>query len=280
MAMNSVLLTLAGADTNDAANRLSAAARTMVGEYAVRYRNELAAMNLTELDVANDTEAYRDLLNDGAIPPPNSPDVELMGEAARVIAGKLAESNPRAATTWAASLDNEFLRLNAMKGALTGWIGREPEAAVNHYQASYGRYHDILASLYDTWTASNPAAAAAGVALLESGTHRTLAIQSVARGWAASDAAGAANWLDQLPAAYRSDEARFAVANALSPDRPVEAWNRALEIANPSLQYKALKSAFGNLLAADPAQARSLLQATPLPATTSERLAEMVRAIE
>jgi hypothetical protein len=204
----------------------------------------------------------------------------LMAEAARVIAGKLAEANPSAATSWAASLGNEFLRLNAMKGALSGWIGREPEAAVNHYQAGYGRYHDLLASLYDTWTASNPIAAASGIALLQSQPHRTIATRSVARGWAASDAASAARWLDGVPAADRSDEARFAIVTALAPARPVEAWNRALEIANPSLQYKALKSAFGNLLIAEPAQARELLQATPLSPTNSERLAEMLRAIE
>ncbi len=280
MTMNAVLLTLAQTNSADAATRLAANARVMVDEYGVGYRNALAAANLTELDVANGSEAYRDLLHDGAVPPPNSPDVELMADAARVIAQKLAQDSPSTATAWAASLDNEFLRLNAMKGALSGWIAREPAAAINHYQAGYGRYHDILTSLYDTWTASDPVAASAGVALLQDQVHRTLATQSVARGWAAADAASAARWLDATPVGDRSDDARFAIVTALAPDHPVDAWNRALDIGDPKSQYRALKFAFGSLLTVEPAQARGLLQTTQLPETTTERLSEMLRAVD
>lgn len=280
LAMNSVLLTLASANPGEAATQLAGTAHVLASEYAARYRSDLAALNLTELDVANNTETYRELLADGAVPPPKSSDVELLAEAARVIAGKIAETDPRAAVSWATSLGHDFLELNAMKGTLSSWIERDPPAAVSYYEANYGRYNDLLASLYDVWTGSDSAAAARGIALLQDPAHRSIASQSVARSWAATDAAAAAQWLDQLPITERSDDARLAVATALAATQPVDGWNRAFEITNPNLQYRALKAAFAVLVTTDPDKARGLLQTARLSPTSNARLTEMLHAIE
>src|SRR5262249_53527284 len=120
MAMNAIVAAMARQDASAAAAQLAGAERAMADEYEARYRADLASMHLTEADLANDEEKYFEMLEAGEVPPPTSSDVELMSDAARVVARTLAEQGPAAAVAWAEALENDTLRLNAAKGALTG----------------------------------------------------------------------------------------------------------------------------------------------------------------
>jgi hypothetical protein len=280
MTMNAVLLSIAQANPSDAAQRLANTESLMLQEYVVKFHNALFAVNLTEADVANDTEAYLELRNAGALPPPISPDVELMGDAARVIANKLASGNAQSGTVWAESLETDFLKLTAMRGALAGWSRAEPAAAVAYFATHYPKYSEMLSSIFETWTVSDPAAAAAGIRLVNDAATRAIAIETVARSWAPLDPAKAAGWLNEIPVADRTDGARLAVVSALATVNPSEAWSRAMEIRDPSMQYRALKSAFGAMMSTDPAAARKLLTSAALPAKYVERLNDLLGPAE
>jgi len=280
MAMNAVLLSIAQNNPAEAATRLADAESIMLEEYLLNYRASLAALNLTEADLANDPDSYMEMRNAGSLPPPNSPDVELMGEAARVIASKLANNDPAAGANWAEALESEYLKLTAMKGALAGWSRSEPQAAVEYFTANYTQSTEILSSLFSTWATSDPGAAASGVSLLDNATNRSIATETVAKTWATVDPAGAARWIDQLPQAQQTDQARLAVATALSPTNPQEAWNRGLEIMDASTQYKALKTALSEMVSVDPSAARALLASAQLSATNVSRLSELLLAVQ
>jgi len=167
-----------------------------------------------------------------------------------------------------------------MKGALAGSSRSEPEGAIDYFAAHCAQYGEILGWLFGTWTAANPSAAATGISLLESPAHRSIATDTVAKTWATMDPASTARWMDQLPDAQLTNQARLALATGLSPINPTEAWNRALEILDPSLQYKALKTTLSELVSVNPEAARTLLASTNLPPNNLERLTELLRATQ
>jgi hypothetical protein len=279
MALNAALTALAQGDPDVAAQRLASAERSMAEEYAQRYRHDLAAMGLTEADLANDRERYLELLAAGEVPPPTSSDVELMGDAARVAAQKLALEGPEAAIAWAESLDNEILWLNAMKGAVAGWSQTDPAAAAAYVAAHHPQYPEIVTALYDGWAGSDPAEAAAGTRLLQDASLRAAATDAVVQAWAADDPAQAAAWVDGLPAAERTDAVLLAVVSGLSAVDPVAAWTRALAIQDPSLQYRGLKAAFSTIVTWQPEVARELLASATLSDTATERLQDLLAAV-
>jgi hypothetical protein len=270
----------AQSDPATAAARLADAERAMSDAYRERYRSDLAAMNLTEADLANDPETYREMLNAGTLPPPTSPDVELMAEAARVIAGRLASGRSGSGTEWANSLENEFLQLQAVKGALAGWSRSEPESAASFVAANYSQSREMLTTVYETWASSDPTRAAAGTGLVKDPVQRAFALESVVSAWAATDAAAAAEWVDRLPEAERTDAVRLAVVSGMSAVDPVEAWNRAQAMTDPSLQYRGLKAAFATIVTRDPQAARGLLESANLSTRNAERLRELLAAVE
>ncbi len=280
LALNSVLLTLAHGDARAAAAELAAHERRMAEDYRARYERDLAAMNLTPADLANAPEKYRELLEAGALPPPTSPDVELLAEAARVIASRLGETGDRMGAAWAESLNNDLLRLHAARGALAGWSHVDPAAAVAYFNDHYASYPELVGSLYENWAAADAANAAAGTRLLGDAALRATAVESVASAWATRDSTGAANWLDQLPATDRTDAARLAVVYGLAETQPAQAWSRALQIQDSALQYRGLKAAFANLLTQDVNQARRLLESSPLTPRINERLLDVLREVE
>jgi hypothetical protein len=250
----------------------------MADEYAAQYRRDLAAMNLTEADLANDREKYMEMLRAGEVPPPTSSDVELMGDAARVVASKLASEGPAAAIAWAESLENDVLWVQAVRGAVAGWSNADPAAAAAYVAANYATYPEMTTTVFDTWAEATPTEAASGTRLLDDPRLRAVATEAVAQAWAASDPTQAAGWVDSLPAAERSDAVLLAVATGLSTVSPVEAWHRAQEIQDPSLQYRGLKAAFATIVTQQPQVARDLLASATLNERATERLQDLLAA--
>jgi hypothetical protein len=272
MALNAVLMNVAQNDAPSAAADLATAEHAMGTEYQMQYARDLASMNVTEADLANDPQKFEEMMSAGAIPPPTSSDVELLADAARVIAGRLGAENGAASVAWAEALENEFVRLSAVKGAVTGWSETDPAAAASWVASHYGRYTEMVTAVYETWAGSAPSSAAAATQWLDDAELRASAIETVATTWAAEDPAAAARWADRLPLAEQTDAVRLAIVTGLSTANPVDAWNRAQAIQDPSMQYRALKVAFSELVIRTPGRARELLASSNLTGRTAERL--------
>ncbi len=280
MTLNALLLSVAQTDPESAAARLSVNERTMADEWRRQYLADLASMNLTEAELANDPDTYRELLEGGNIPPRTSSDVELLGDAARVTASKLAAEDPAGGIAWAESIEDDRLRLHAVKGAVAGWSRTQPDAAAEYVATHYPRLTEMLAAVYEVWTEDAPAQAAAGTRLLGDATLRAAATRTVVEAWAVTDAAAAASWVDQLPDADRTDAVQLALVSALSDSRPVDAWTRAQTIKDPTLQYRGLRAAFSVLVTEKPEAARQLLASTSLAPKDAERLQEMLATVD
>lgn len=279
LALNAIMTAMARQDSSAAAAELAAAERAMADAYEARYRADLAALGLDQIDLANDEERYAELLEAGAIPPPTSSDVELLGDAARVVANTLADDGPTAAVAWAEALENDRLRVDAVKGALTGWSESDPAAAAAYATGRYADVPELAAAVYDAWTDSAAPQAAASAAELSDPVVRAAATAAVVQAWSASDPVAAAAWLDSLPDGERSDAMQLDLVAGLSAVDPVDAWTRAQAIQDPTLQYRALKIAFSTLVTQRPEIAGQLLAAAPLSAGAAERLRDVLAAV-
>lgn len=279
MTLNAVLLSVAQDDPGLAAVRLREAEQELSREYRIQRDAGLARLGLDEEALANDPETFRDLLASGAISPPESPDVELMADAGRVIAEKLARTDPAAAAAFADSLQNPFMNRKAKAGTLAGWVAGDPEGALAHFREAHPGNTELIAPLFSTWAGTDPAAAAAVAASLETSAQRVLALDAAIETWAAADPRSAARHLDALSPAERSDHAVASVVSALSAVQPEEAWTRALGIADPGLRYRSLKSAFAVLVTDRPKAAQALLASASLDPGQAERFGEMLQAV-
>lgn len=276
MALNAALSAMAQTDPETAAAHLGIAERAIQEEHAIRRARDMAALGVSEADLLNAPETAQ---GDGAeVLPPNSPEAELLSEAARLIAMHLAGEQATAAIAFAESIENDFVRQAAIKGALTGWSRVDPAAAAA-YAVDYKTGNtELVAAVYDIWADGAPGAAAAAAQTIGDDMLRAAAIRQVAATWAVEEPQQAAAWLDQLPLAERSDAAMLAVVQGLAPEQPRVAFARAQEIQDPQLQYRGLKAAFTELVIRQPAAARDLLASSSFTGNTAERLEEILAA--
>lgn len=279
MTLNAVVLAVAPQDPTLAAETLLAADQRLGAENRAQRAADLERLGLTERDLVNDPAAYDELIEGGALLPPESADSELLSDAARVTATRLAELDPNVALAFADAIENSFLARKTRAGALAGWATTDPAGAVDHFQQRAPGSVESVAPIFESWAALDPAGAAQGVQRLDDPEARAVALDTVMGTWAAADPVAAAHHLDTLAEFQRSDRAVSAVVQALSAVAPEEAWNRAQAIRDPGVRNRAMKSAFAVLAVDQPEAARVLLASTALAPTQAERFEEMLRAV-
>lgn len=279
MALNAALASMAQTDPETAAAHLAIAERTLQEEHTIRRNRDMAELGVSEADLLNAPETA-DAADGVEVLPPKSPEAELLSDAARLIAMRLAAEQATAAIAFAESIENDFVRQAAVKGALAGWSRVDPAAAAAYaltYRTGNG---EMVATVYDIWADVAPADAASSALTIGDPMLRAAAIEMVASTWSVEEPQQAAAWLDQLPAAERSDAAILAVVANLAPEDPVAAFARAQAIQDPKLQYRGLKAAFTELVIRQPAAARDLLASSSVTGNTAERLQEILAATE
>jgi hypothetical protein len=278
MALNAALAAMSQTDPESAAAHLVVAERTLQEEHTARRNQTMAELGISEADLLNAPETAEGTAYE--VPGKNSPEAELLAEAARLTAMRLAAEQATAAIAFAESIENDFLRQSAVKGALAGWSRVDPAAAAE-YAVNYRTGNsEMIATVYDIWAGSAPADAAATALTIGDPMLRAAAIRAVASTWSVDEPFQAARWLDQLPAAERSDAALYAVVANLAPENPIAAFQRAQAIQDPQLQYRGLKAAFTELVIRQPSKARDLLASSTFTGNTAERLEEILAATE
>ncbi len=280
LSLNSILLVAADQDLPGAARLLSEQAQLINADYLRERRATLAALGLTEADLVNDPESYRALFESGAIPPPSSPDVELLAAAGKVIGAKLAERAPSSGLTWAESIDGDFLKLTSIAGVVGGWATQDPAGALAWVRQNYPENLDLYTTIHRSWATGDPAAAAASARNWGDAGQRAALLESIMKVWAtADDPTGAAAFIGSLAPSADKDSASYAFATTISYHSPDLAWQIARGITDESAQFKALKAAFSAMVVRDPEAAAQALQATNLPARTTALLAGMLNAV-
>ena len=280
LALNGALLVAAQQDPVMASQSLESHARQINDDY-VRERNaDLTSKGLTEADLAQDSETYKEMLAAGNISLPYSADVELMADAGKVLGEKLAESDPAGAVEWASNLETDYLKLKSLSGVLEGWARTDPYAALAYLNEHFPHNNDLYASLYSSWSTADSPSAAEGALSIQDPYQRSLALETVINNWAIRGDAGAAiAFMEQLPPAEVTDGVRTAAATAISQTSPQKAWEIAQGISNENAQFRALKAAFSTLVIQNTPEASALLASTTLPEKTTDRLRDMIDAV-
>lgn len=281
MAMNSVLLVAAQQDAGASADELRSLANEINDQYLRDRKAELEKLGITEADLAEDSESYKEMEAAGTLPPPYSPDVELLGEASRIIAAKLASGDIAGALDYAESLDSDFLKMKALSGTLEGWGKDDPNVAVGYLNEHFPANVDLYNALYKSWAADNYANAAEGTRLITDPSTRAQALESVLYDWGVrGDVDGMLDFVSKLSPAEFTDTIKASTANAISTHSPQDAWNIALTIGNENAQLRALRSAFSSMVIENADTAGQALASVTLPQKASSTLQDMLIAVK
>lgn len=281
-AMNSVLASMAEVDAPAAADKLSAFREKIAKEYAAQREADVAQLGLAGV---NETEAGSEVeqaANSELLPSLEDPQLGLLDEAAVTIARQWAAEAPDAAMAWAEKLPEGRLKSDVVDSALVGWAETNPDAAFAYYLKTRSKDAAPAVPLFEAWAQSSPQAAAEAAAGIQDPAIRMNAVSGVVSGWLqnSGDRAEIEKWVGQLPSARDRDVANAQIADALSFDEPVAAWQRAVTIQNVQDRREALKSAFASMVESDPSEARRLLsQAQNLTAEETKRLTAMLNAV-
>lgn len=282
MAMNSVLMAMAQNDVSGSANDLRDTANSINEQYLNDRKAELEKLGMTEADMAEDSESYKKMLADGAVPPPYSPDVEMMGDAGKIIGAKLAEGDIAGALDYAESLDSDYLKLKTLSGILEGWAKTDPAAAAAYLNSHFGSNVDLYTSLYSSWASQNYQAAAQGTALISDPVARQSALESVLYQWGAKgDYNSMIDYVSTLPSSEFTDSVKAKAVSAISTTSAQQAWNIAMSIADEATQLRALRQAFSSMVIENPTQASAALASVQgnLPTRSSSTLNDMLQAV-
>ncbi|GAA5122891.1 hypothetical protein JIN84_10695 [Luteolibacter yonseiensis] len=280
LTLNSVLMAIAQKNPKGAASALQEETKIIAEAYAKERAERLAASGKTEADYANDPDSYNEAVESGVITPPTSPDLELLENAAKLIAEKIAGGDPAGAIALAESLPGDYLKLKTITGVLEGWAKSDPEAAFGYANKNYPDNTDLIKSLYGSWAAKDWTSAADGVSLIADRVKRSSALEAVITSAAVgNNAADIFNYVNKLPPSVSTDGVKYAAATAICEHSPQMAWEIARGISAGSAQYRALKGAFAYLVIANPDQAENLLTSANLSSDTSQKLKDMLDAV-
>lgn len=280
MALNSVYLTAASQNPEAAAEDLNAQAREMNEQYLREREKDLASRGITAEAEANDPESYKEMVEAGTIPAPYSPDVELIGEAVKVVGKNLGEKNPAEAIDWSGNLETDYLKAKGISGVIDGWAKTDPQAAFDYLNKNHPGDSELLAKLYSSWAVKDAKAAADSTADIADPGSRSIALESVIKTWGAKgNPAEVAEYLNHIPAADNTDAVKLAAVTVVSEAAPRKAWDIATGITSEKVQQRALNAAFANLVIQNPGEAGALLESASLSENATARLREMLDAV-
>jgi len=189
------------------------------------------------------------------------------------LVGQWSRGQPAAAAAWAAELSQEPVMANVAASAVAAWAQQDDLAAAEFVlQLPEGNLrHEAAISVMSALAQQNPALGSRWVDLFATGPERDYAIESLAYGWAATDADSALIWANRLPAGER-DTAIFAGAGGLIERDPARAANWALAIRDESRRNHQAARIAQDWLAKDPPTARAWILSSPLPDAHKQRL--------
>jgi hypothetical protein len=124
------------------------------------------------------------------------------------VAGREAQTNPRAAFDLGANLDGDT-QTYFLQTMTAGWAAAKPEAAFNWATqiADPDLRGQLQANALASWAQQDPAASAAHLLNLAPGPARDQAIKAIGAAWGAADTQAALTWAANLPDAAQQQMA-------------------------------------------------------------------------
>jgi hypothetical protein len=156
-------------------------------------------------------------------------------------------------------LDNafNFLRSDTMADPQT-WIARLPQLP----EAT--RTHGIE-SIARAWAGQAPEEAVGWISSLPAGEAHSAAVVAATAAWASKDAQGAAQWVAAMAPGGERDRSAGSLASSIADKYPRQALDWALSIGDAEERNRVSLLVAQTMMRRDPAGARQIIEAAPLP---------------
>jgi hypothetical protein len=161
------------------------------------------------------------------------------GDLANMVLNSWGRSDPQAALAWVESLPPGSAQTQAMETALAQLANVAPQAALDAAgQLTGDAKGNAQANIFDTWSAGQPAEAAAALANTNgtffNGATLNTVTATVARNWLNQDPQAATQWINTLPPGAPRDNAVEQIISTVGQSDPASVYNWALSIGDPS----------------------------------------------
>jgi hypothetical protein len=161
------------------------------------------------------------------------------GNLANQVLNSWGRSDPQAALAWVESLPPGPAQNQAMETALAQLANVNPQAALDAAgQLTGGTKDNAQTNIFDTWSAGQPAEAAAALMNTNdtyfNGTTLNTVTATVARNWLNQDPQAATQWINTLPPGAPRDNAVEQIVSTVGPSDPASAFAWALSIGSQS----------------------------------------------
>jgi hypothetical protein len=188
--------------------------------------------------------------------------------AARNYAATLAGTDIREAMSWAASLDDADAYGIALTAVYEAWFQTEPDKKLIMEQvlaeSDSGLRDRLINEIALDIASMNPAELAAMVERLPETSQPDVAEKAV-RFWKERDSAQALNWVKSLaPGPVKDRGSKVMVEDLLLKDDRQGAFSLAMTIGDNRVRYEAVKTVVQHWYAANPAEARQILDGNSL----------------
>ena len=189
------------------------------------------------------------------------------GDARRDVIGQIArswsETSPAEAMQWAESLDGKE-RDRAMGEALGSWAQDEPGEAAAFVDglAAEERTEGMLDKVASSWARKEPEQAAQWLGNQEEGKDKADAMGDVMWNWTVADPVAASTWLLEQPEGASRDEGIGALAKATFEDDPASAVSWAANMTDENKRQWSVAVGVNVWLDRDPEAANQWLNTT------------------
>jgi hypothetical protein len=174
-------------------------------------------------------------------------------------------SDKQAALAWLAQVPPSPLRDSLSCQAATALVRKgETEGALQMFKPVPGRTGvGLVENLASSQAYRDPAGAASWLDSLPANVETGKASESIATRWFSKDPDATAKWVESLPAGSRREYALQAYARAAARKDPVLAGEWAATVSDPFQRARAAEAVYGELAAKDPGAAREWLRQLP-----------------
>ena len=158
------------------------------------------------------------------------------GEAASVLAGTWAITNPSAATAWASSMGNLESRRIATSSAVSAWANTAPQAAASFAERlPLNERASAITAVVSSWATTAPSEAAAWVADLPFGSpgDHAIALAALVTPWSAQNPGSVSKFINTLPEGPAREAAASQFAVTAAATAPAEALMWAMNLSDP-----------------------------------------------
>ena len=197
---------------------------------------------------------------------------------AQQLAGQWVAADPSAALAWAETLPPGPAQADSLATVFSNLTKTDPQSAwAEVQQLPTGSREKAMGTVLSTWSAQNPAQAAAMLGTLPAGTALDDAASAVATNWVQQNPAAATQWVNTLQPGSARDSAVAQIISSQAKNDPSASFTWAASIGDVTMQQNQMNNVVQQWAKKDAAAATNAVQSAPL---TDQQRTDLLKAIQ